>query len=62
MATHPEGQGRQIPADRGGRASQELTSGPDSNGETKGRVRSKYPPTKPQEETSKLESDKLTHP
>ena len=26
LATHPEGQGVQIPADRGGRSNQELTS------------------------------------
>ena len=41
MATHPEGQGAQIPADRGGRASQELTSVPDPNGETKPSFRSR---------------------
>ena len=45
MATHPEGQGAQIPADRGGRANQELTSVPDPNGETKPSLRSRtdYP-------------------
>ena len=41
MATHPEGQDAQIPADRGRRASQELTSGPDPNGETKPSYRSR---------------------
>ena len=41
MATHPEGQGVQRPTDRVGRASQELTSGPDPNGETKLSFRSR---------------------
>ena len=45
LATHPEGQGAQIPADRGGRSNQELTSVPDPNGETKPSFRSRtnYP-------------------
>ena len=41
MATHPEGQGAQIPEDKGGRSSQELISVPDPNGETKPSFRSR---------------------
>ena len=41
LATHPEGQDAQIPADRGGRSNQELTSVPDPNRETKPSFRSR---------------------
>ena len=41
LATHPAGKSAQIPADRGGKASQEGTSGPDPNGETKPSFRSR---------------------